>query len=234
MHRSKISKFALVLSALLSLPSTGDTPGGQLNTSTRTLVILGASYAKGWGEPMLPGFGRVINRGIGGDETGDMLKRFDKDVVAVRPDAVLIWGHVNDITRSSPDAVESKKSAARKNYIEMLERARASRIQVILATEIPWTEPSGILNSVRAWIGGLRGKQSYAARISGHVGELNEFLKLRAADEKIILLDFERSFANEAGTRNPQFAAEDRSHISPAGYAALTAYSRRELARQLR
>ena len=62
-----------------------DTPA-----SSRSLVILGASYAYGWGTPALPGYDRVINRGVGGEETGDMLKRFAADVVAAKPDAVLI------------------------------------------------------------------------------------------------------------------------------------------------
>ena len=205
-----------------------------MSNSTRTIVILGASYAKGWGEPILPGFARTVNRGVGGEETADMLKRFDKDVVAARPDAVLIWGHVNDITRSSPDALEAKKAASRRHYLEMFSRAGSANIQVILATEIPWTEQTGMLNTVRAWIGQLRGKQGYAERVSGHVHELNGFLKEQAAKERLVLLDFEREFANEAGTRRSEFAAADGSHISPAGYAALTAYSQRELGRHVR
>lgn len=225
-------KYALAVLAMLALPSTGAVPGDPLPTSNRTLVILGASYAKGWGEPSLPGFAHVVNRGVGGDETADMLKRFDKDVIAARPDAVLIWGHVNDITRSSADVLEAKKAAARRHYLEMFGKARAADIQVILATEIPWTEQTGILNSVRAWIGQLRGKQGYAERTSGHVHELNQFLREQAAKEQFVLLDFERVFANDSGTRKPEFAAADGSHISAAGYAALSAYSQRELGRR--
>jgi lysophospholipase L1-like esterase len=204
----------------------------QAASPERSIVILGASYAQGWGSPPLPGFDRVINRGVGGEETADMLKRFDKDVIAARPDAVLIWGHVNDITRSSPEALETKKTAARRHYTEMFDKARAADIQVILATEIPWTEQTGILNTVRAWIGQLRGKQGYAERTTGHVHELNQFLKEQAAKEQLVLLDFERVFANESGTRKLEFAAADGSHISPAGYAALNAYSQRELGRR--
>jgi lysophospholipase L1-like esterase len=200
-------------------------------TDTRTIVILGASYAGGWGSPNFPGFNRVINRGVSGEETGDMLKRFDKDVVAARPDAVLIWGHVNNITRSAPDRVEATKAAAREHFLEMIRKARAADITVILATEVPWTEPSGMINDLRAWIGHLRGKQSYAQRVSTHVRELNAYLRDLATKEKILLLDFERVFANEEGTRRPEFSAEDGSHISKAGYAALTDYSTRILRR---
>jgi lysophospholipase L1-like esterase len=205
--------------------------GGQVSTPEPTIVILGASYAKGWGEPPLPGFARVVNRGVGGEETGDMLRRFDRDVVAARPDAVLIWGHVNDITRSSPEALEATKAAARRNYLEMFGKARSAGVRVILATEIPWTEPPGVLNALRAWIGELRGRQGYAERVSRHVHEVNEFLREEARRNRWTLIDFERAFANDSGTRKPEYAAADGSHISEAGYARLTATAQRELGR---
>ena len=87
-----------------------------MSTPERTIVILGASYAKGWGTPDLPGFSKVINCGVGGEETSGMLKRFDSDVAAIRPDAVLIWGHVNDITRAAPGRIEAVKAEAREHY----------------------------------------------------------------------------------------------------------------------
>lgn len=206
----------------------------ESTVSARSLVILGASYAQGWGTPALPGYDRVINRGVGGEETGDMLKRFAADVVAAKPDAVLIWGHVNNISRSSPDQYESVKNAARAHYAAMLQQARAAGIEVIFATEVPWTEPDGFLDIIRGWIGSLRGKQSYAARVSGQVHELNDYLRELASREGCRLLDFEGVFANDNGTRKVEFAADDGSHISEAGYQALTALARRELGRRQR
>jgi hypothetical protein len=38
-------------------------------------------------------------------------------------------------------------------------------------------------------------------------------------------------FSNENGTRKPEFAQEDLSHISAAGYKALSVYAKRELGR---
>lgn len=220
---------------LTDLASAGTGEGAATTEDTlpqmrsRSLVILGASYAAGWGAPPLPGFDPVINRGIGGEETGDMLRRFDRDVAAARPGAVLIWGHVNDITRSTPERLEATKVAAREHYRQMIHKARAAGVEVILATEVPWTEPVGLMNDLRAFIGHLRGKESYAQRVSAHVGELNEFVRELAARERILVLDFERVFANDEGTRKTQFSAEDGSHISQAGYAALTDYSKRIL-----
>jgi lysophospholipase L1-like esterase len=225
---------AIGLAAMLATPTLAEAAGDPLAAPSRTIVIFGASYAKGWGKPQLPGFERVVNRGVGGDETSGMLARFDRDVAPIRPDAVLIWGHVNDITRSQPEALEGKKAAAKRHYAEMFDKARAAGIQIILATEIPWSEQTGILNTVRAWIGELRGRTSYATRVTAHVHELNQYLREEAAENHWILLDFERAFANESGTRKPEYAAADGSHISPVGYAVLTETARRELTRRSR
>ena len=44
----------------------------------------------------------VINRGVGGEEIGDMLKRFDKAVVAAKPDLVLWQLGTNSVIRNHP------------------------------------------------------------------------------------------------------------------------------------
>ena len=44
----------------------------------------------------------VLNRGVGGEEIGDMLKRFDKAVVAAKPDLVLWQLGTNSLIRDHP------------------------------------------------------------------------------------------------------------------------------------
>lgn len=222
---------AALMAALLFVPVTeGAGVEVQAGGERQALVVLGASYAKDWGTPPLPGY-RVVNRGVGGEETKDMLARFQRDVIEAKPQAVLIWGHVNNITRSAPERIPAVKEDARKHYLEMIRLAREAGIEVILATEIPWTEPSGWMNEIMAFIGQLRGKTSYAQRVTGHVHELNEFLRETATRDGFRLLDFESVFAREDGTRRQEFAAEDGSHISAAGYRALSDYATRELRR---
>ena len=192
------------------------------------LVILGASYAASWGTPPLPGY-TVVNRGVGGEETQDMLARFQRDVVTDRPDAVLIWGHINNFTRSAPDQAEAVKRATREHYLQMLQEAREAGITVLLATEIPRGEPTGWIDQAVALLGRLRGQQSYSERINAHVRELNEYLRGLATREGLRLLDFERVLAPDGGAREPEFTQDDLSHVTAAGYAALTAYATREL-----
>ena len=225
---STIAAATLVL-ALASVPGTQGAAVTPTSADSRTLVILGASYAQGWGSPALPGYARVVNRGVAGEETGGMLKRFPADVVAARPQAVLIWGHVNNITRARPEGIEAAKQAAREDYRAMHAAARAAGIDVIFATEIPWTQPGGFLETLYGWYAAIRGKTSYAERVSAHVAEVNGWLRDLCRREGCRVLDFERVFADEDGTRKSDYGAADGSHITRAGYEALTEYAAREL-----
>jgi acyl-CoA thioesterase-1 len=68
----------------------------------------------------------VINRGINGEEIGDMLKRFDKAVVAARPDLVLWQLGTNSVLRNHP--VGDHGAAIRGG----LEKIRATGADVVL------------------------------------------------------------------------------------------------------
>jgi hypothetical protein len=53
------------------------------------IVLLGASFAAGWQLPQVSGH-PIVNKGVGGNHSFDMLARFDRDVVALRPRAVIV------------------------------------------------------------------------------------------------------------------------------------------------
>ena len=224
---------ALLLAVVMAIPPVEASVNAESTPAPRTLMIFGASYAKSWGVPSLPGYD-VVNRGVGGEQTKHMRARFQRDVVASRPDVVLIWGHINNITQSDivgakAERARAVKQAAREDYLAMLGQARAAGIEVMLATEIPLAEPEGLVNEARALLGRMRGKQSYAAQVNAHVAELNVFVRQLAAKEGLRLLDFEKVFASEDGSRKPGYATEDRSHVTAAGYTALTAFAVAEL-----
>jgi lysophospholipase L1-like esterase len=192
------------------------------------LVIVGASYAADWKQPDLPGY-RVTNRGVGGEETQAVLARFDRDVLAQKPGAVIIWGHINNIHRAPAGGVQAAKERAIANTREMVARARAEGITVMLATEVTLSEAQGIGNWVARTIGKVRGKKTYAETINGHVRDVNASLRALAREQGLRLLDFEKAL-DEDGFRRPAYTREDGSHISAAGYAALTAHTREALA----
>jgi lysophospholipase L1-like esterase len=214
-------RFALLIFCLLGYDT--------VNANNQpVLVIIGASYAADWKQPALPGF-TVVNRGKGGEETSNVVARFDRDVVAQKPDAVLIWGHINNIHRAPGGDYAAAQERIKADYLQMIAKARAAGIRPILATEVTLSEAVGFMGHVAAFVGKLRGKTGYAARINPPVRAVNDWLREHARAEKIQVLDVEKLMDDGDGYRDTDYTSDDGTHISPEGYTALTALAQREL-----
>lgn len=220
----------LLMAAFLCTPTSASEGGGMVENEQHQIdmVIIGASYAAGWKAETLAGM-TVLNQGVGGQESSEVLARFERDVVAVRPRLVVIWGFINDIFRTERENLPTRMERTRNDLRAMVELARSNGIQPILATEVTTAEPAGFLNTLRGLIGRLRGKQSYARFVSDEVIAVNEWMRGYAAERGIPLLDIERLFAAEDGLRRRDYTADDGSHITPAGYQALTRYTDQHL-----
>ena len=197
----------------------------------RPVVILGASYAAGWKLADLDSV-PVINAGVAGQQSFEMLARFDADVVAARPRAVVLWGFINDIFRA--DDVHRAVARARDSYTEMIKRARAHGIEPIVATEVTMRPPKTVTQSVLSVVGPMLGKVSYQDRINEHVIATNRWLRELAQRDGLQVLDLQAALADTNGRRRREFAMPDGSHISPEGYEALTVYARPLLSNRLR
>jgi lysophospholipase L1-like esterase len=204
---------------------TGVTSSG----AKQRLVITGASYAAGLGTPALARY-TVTNKGVGGEVTTQVAARFERDVLATKPDVVILWGHINNIHRASVpmDQVHARVKA---DFEEMIGAAQARGIRVILATETTLPEAYGFTNKIMSWIGKLRGKEGYAARVNREVNVLNDWLRGYARTHQLTLLDFEKAMDDGNGFRKDEFTSEDGTHVNAAGYAVLTRVMQAELNR---
>lgn len=198
-----------------------------------TVVILGASYAAGW-HPGAAGGVRFVNKGVGGEQSHEMLARFEEDVIQIQPRAVILWGYINDIHRSGAEGMEETKARARRSFEEMVELARANGIEPILATEVTLRGKNNFKDRVATVIGGLLGKQSYQDRVNGHVLELNGWLREYAAGNGLLLLDLQPVLSDKNDRRRKEYAQQDGSHITAAGYEALTSHFAEILERHFR
>ena len=131
---SLIIIFTICLFLMTSIPS-----------NAKKIVLMGDSITQSWNS-YSPGFfennSYLINKGISGETTPEMLARFDNDVVGQNPDVVIILAGINDIAqntgyRSVPDIF--------KNIIEMVSLAKAAAItpvvcSVLPANVLPWRE----------------------------------------------------------------------------------------------
>jgi lysophospholipase L1-like esterase len=216
--------------------SGSDPPSGPVRHSTMSgtppaiaplsgpVVVLGASYAQGWHLTSVAG-APVVNRGTSGQQSFELLERFERDVVQEKPRAVLIWGFINDIFRSPDGAMDATAARIRDSYTEMVRVARQHGITPVVATEVTARPRSGVTDTVAGWVGAVRGKEAYQDVINRHVLAMNRWLVEFATRERLLVLDFQAVLSEPGGRRRKVFAQPDGSHITAAGYDMLTSYA---------
>lgn len=93
---------------------------------------------------------RVLNRGIAGERSDQILQRFARDVLEARPQLVVILAGVNDIYQGYP----SEWVAG--HLQQMYEQAMAVRIQVVACSLLPYEGLDELrrtrLTGVNRWI----------------------------------------------------------------------------------
>lgn len=168
----------------------------------KKIVCLGDSITYGF--PFGPAFSWVqmlsevieagiINKGINGNTTTDMLERFDRAVLKNDPTHVLIMGGINDVLcRESFDRITW-------NLRLMAEKAEANDIKVILGLPTAVDEPEfeRLLVRIRQWI------IQYAAQ------------------QNIPIIDFARPFYDENNNVLTELLLADGGHPTIEGYQAM-------------
>jgi uncharacterized SAM-binding protein YcdF (DUF218 family)/lysophospholipase L1-like esterase len=197
----------------------------------RPVVVLGASYAAGWKLAEVDGV-PIVNASMAGQQSFELLARFDSAVVAARPRAVVLWGFINDFFRSGDWPKASAQ--VRQSYTEMIARARARGIEPIVATEVTIRPPKSFVQSAYWLVASMFGKVSYQDQVNAQVMETNRWLRDVARREGLLLLDLQAALADTDGRRKWAYAVDDGSHISAEGYEAVTAYARPTLSNHLR
>jgi lysophospholipase L1-like esterase len=171
------------------------------------LILIGDSITGGWPseDPDLfggpGGEGDIVDRGIAGQTSGQMLARFYQDVIQLTPRTVQIMAGTNDIAgNAGPNRPEDFKA----NIMAMTELARAHGIRIILAS-IP---PSDHF----AWAPDVAPKP--------WVATLNRWLRDYARANRLTYADYYSALAGPDGAMRSDFSS-DGVHPNLAGYAAM-------------
>ncbi len=148
----------------------------------KRVVFFGSSTTDNWGRKydsvFFPGK-PYVNRGIGGQTTPQMLVRFQQDVVALHPAAVVFLGGTNDVAGNTGPITLAQTED---NIRSMVAIARANGIRVILASQLPvidfpWnkgTQPESALRAMTAW------EKEYTA--AEHLGYVDYYSALVGPD----------------------------------------------------
>jgi len=140
------------------------------------VIFIGDSITESW-KPSMPDLFThdVIDRGVSGQTTTQMLARFRADVIDLHPAVVHIMGGINDIHSASGTAL------TRSNIESMVELARAHGITVILGSAPPSSSFQG-----------TRDPESAA-----HVVWLDAWLRDYAKRNGLIFVDYHTALADE-------------------------------------
>ena len=162
------------------------------------IVFVGDSITQGW-NTLTQDFAdlgvKVVNRGIGGDTTPNLVYRLQDDVLSLHPRALVILIGTNDLGQhTSPEQIAS-------NQAELHRRIRTAFPRIPIAWCL--VMPRG-------------GDDTYPERIR----DLNTRIRaLVASDPLVAVCDTFTPLAQPDGTSIPEYCVPDRLHLNSQGYA---------------
>jgi lysophospholipase L1-like esterase len=146
-----------------------------------------------------------INRGVSGEFTQQMLARFDRDVITLQPQVVVILGGTNDIVKSPPSL---SLDPTEKNLSSMVRRARENGIQVVLSSLPPVGEGPQFPETTRR------------IQATEKIHQLNNWIKNYSEANHCIFVDFYTVLAGKDGLF-PRDLSDDGIHPNIRGYAVM-------------
>jgi lysophospholipase L1-like esterase len=188
--------------------STDSLPDNVPATSTPTVVFFGDSRAAMWSAPAnLKGFS-FVNRGISNQTSGQILGRFDKHIVPLHPNIIIVQVGINDL-KTIPLFPEQKAaiiSNCKDNIQQIVERSVNSGATVILTTIFP-------IGPVP-----LTRQPFWSPEIAQAVSEVNTYLYSLKAKNVLILDTY--SLLQQKGQVQSNYVF-DTLHINEKGYTVL-------------
>ena len=147
-------------------------------------------------------FIRITNSGISGNTSRDLLQRFDRDVVDLKPDWVSICIGINDVWRQfdSPAMTDAcvLPDEYEKNMEEMISKIKG-RVKGIFILSPYMIEPNS--------------EDTMRARMNEYV----QICKKLSEKHNCIFVDFQKMYEDYCEYRHPCFIAWDRIHPNQIG-----------------
>ena len=169
----------------------------------RKVVFLGNSITEFW--PQYTNFFSLnklyINKGISGQTTIQMLKRFQTDVINQNPYSLIILAGINDIAQNTgPITIDE----IAENIIKMSELATEKKINVIICSVLP----------ANKFMWNLSINPTYK------VIYLNSLLKKYCKENNIVFIDYYSKMTDwGGGLKTPQYTSKyDLVHPNKKGY----------------
>jgi lysophospholipase L1-like esterase len=188
------------------------------------VVFIGDSITDSWDNPINGGFfpGKpYVNRGISGQTTPQMLIRFRRDVIELKPKVVVILAGTNDIAGNTGpttlDAIED-------NFKSMAELARVNGIRLVFASLLPVSDYE--IRDSKPLIQTVR-------RPPEKILALNNWLREFARSNHFVYLDYFSAMVDDKGFLKEELS-NDGLHPNPQGYAVMASLAEAAVAASLK
>lgn len=220
-----LARAAVLFASLLSAPEgifAANVTAPAAN-AVPDIALIGASYAAGWRDLRVSGY-EIRNYGVGGANTTQMLESLRKlDLEGARPDAVILWGFINELSQSGLQNLPAVQQRVQNNWLEMIAIAGRLGATVILATEVTIRHPEGFGKDTMDVLGGLLGKTSYQRAINAEVMRLNDWVRRIGREQRLTVLDLQPMLSGKDGYRIKKYAQPDGGHLTDEAYRTLSA-----------
>jgi len=147
----------------------------------------------------------LIGAGIGGNKVYDLYLRMDDDVLAQKPDVVVIWIGVNDVWHKASSGTGTDPDKFQRFYSAIINKLLDKHIKVILCTPAVIGEKTDFTNMQ-----------------DGDLNAYSQFIRNLAQKFHCSLVDLREAFHNYELKNNPSnkesgILTKDRVHLNDAG-----------------
>ncbi len=147
----------------------------------------------------------LIGAGIGGNKIYDLFLRMDEDVLAKKPDVVVIWVGVNDVWHKSSLGTGTDPDKFVRFYEAVVKKLQAANIRVILCTPAAIGEKTDMTNQQ-----------------DGDLNQYSQFIRDMAQRMNLPLVDLRKAFQEYDLKSNPEnkdrgILTTDRVHLNDTG-----------------
>jgi lysophospholipase L1-like esterase len=143
-----------------------------------------------------------VNRGIGGQITGEMLGRLKADVINLRPSVVVILAGTNDLARGIP------LTGIEDNLLMIADLCDTYKIKVIIASVLPVSDYHKADN---------KSYERTPARPPIFIKALNEWIESFCANRHHVYLNYHAAMVDETGQLKEDLG-DDGLHPNAKGY----------------
>ncbi|GAB3884354.1 SGNH/GDSL hydrolase family protein [Spirosoma agri] len=147
----------------------------------------------------------LIGAGIGGNKIYDLFLRMDEDVLAQKPDVVVVWVGVNDVWHKSSLGTGTDPDKFVKFYEAVVKKLQAANAKVVLCTPAAIGEKTDMTNQQ-----------------DGDLNQYSQFIRDLAKRNNLPLVDLRKAFLDynlkhNAENKDKGVLTTDRVHLNDAG-----------------